>query len=198
MYLPFEDSFFFAEFLSSYLKKLPKKEKKKLKFLDMGTGSGILAETAKHAGIREITAVDIDKEAVDYVEKIKRIKAIHSDLFSNVNGKFDIITFNAPYLPKDKFGIDKGKDTTGGKKGDETAIKFIKQAKQHLEKGGKIFLLVSSLTPKTRIKKFLQKGILGYRNSGKFKKNFCIRKFSPKIAAKKRIFFEELVILEIS
>jgi release factor glutamine methyltransferase len=177
MYPPSEDSFFFAKFLKDKLKKLSKKEKTELKFLDVGTGSGILAETVKKAGIKNITAVDIDEESIDSIKKIKGIKAIHSDLFKKIqkNEKFDIITFNAPYLPEDKFGIDKGKDTTGGKTGDEISIKFLKQAKQHIQKNGKIFLLISSFTPMKNI-----------------------RKFSPKEVAKKRIFFEDLVILEIN
>lgn len=176
MYPPSEDSYFFAEFLSSYLKKLTKQEKQKLKFLDVGTGSGILAETAKKSGIKDILAVDIDKESVYHAKKLG-IKSIHSNLFKKIkkSKKFDIIVFNAPYLPEDKSGIDKGKDTTGGRRGDEIPIKFLKQANQYLNKNGKIFLLISSLTPKSKIKKY-----------------------KPKLVAKKRIFFEDLEIWKFS
>jgi len=177
MYPPSEDSFFFSEFLSSYFKKLKKHEKQKLKFLDIGTGSGILAQTAKQAGIKDITAVDIDEEVIKHTKKIKGVKAIHSNLFSKIkkSDKFNIIVFNAPYLPEEETGFDNKADTTGGKTGDEIPINFLKQANQHLAKGGKIFLLISSLTPMNKI-----------------------RKFSPKTAAKKRIFFEDLIILEFS
>jgi len=136
----------------------------------MGTGSGILAQTAKNSGIKKILAADIDKESLN---NIKAIQTIHSNLFSNIKQKFDLITFNAPYLPEHKH--DKKSDTTGGKLGDETAVEFIKQAKQHLKPNGKIFLLISSRTPQKRIKKF-----------------------NPKILAKKKIFFEELFILEFN
>ena len=171
MYPVSEDSLFFSEFLRNNLCK--NINRKKIIYLDMGTGSGILAETALKSGVRKenVIAADIDFESLKFVSE-KGLKTIHSDLFSNLSGKkFDLITFNAPYLPKNK--LDKKSDIAGGKKGDEISLKFLKQAKEHLNKRGKIFLLVSSLTPMEKIKKF-----------------------SPKIAAKKRIFFEELLILE--
>jgi len=155
MYIPSDDSFFFAEFLKNYFSKIKFKKKqnklKKIKFLDIGTGSGILAEQAIKSGINleNITALDIDKKSISYVKKtIKGIKVIHSNLFSNINKKvkFDIITFNAPYLPRDKENKepkDSQLETTGGKRGDEISLKFLKQAKFHLNKGGKIFLLIS-------------------------------------------------------
>lgn len=167
MYQPSEDSYFFAEFLKK--QKLNKKS-----VLDMGTGSGILAETCLHLGAN-VLAVDINKEVVKFTSN-KGINALQSNLFSKVNGKFDIILFNAPYLPRDK---DEPKDsqleTTGGKKGDEVSIKFLTQAAKHLNKGGKIFLLISSLTPIKRI-----------------------NKFKPRIVARKKLFFEELLILEFT
>ena len=85
-----------------------------------------------------------------------------------------MITFNAPYLPEAKHEPKCSKlITTGGKKGDEISLKFLKQAKEHLNENGRILLLISSLTP-------LEK----------------INKFEPKILAKKKLFFEELKILE--
>ncbi|MFZ5954888.1 MAG: HemK2/MTQ2 family protein methyltransferase [Nanoarchaeota archaeon] len=170
MYFPGEDSLFFANFLKNYFIRLSDKN---INYLDMGTGSGILSEIARDSGIKKILAVDIDEESVDYV-KNKGFDVIKSDLFSELpQKKFDIITFNPPYLPEHRF--DKQKDTSGGKNGDETSLKFLIQAKHFLKKEGKIFLLISSQTPFTQIKKF-----------------------KPKILATKKIFFEELMILEIS
>jgi len=77
-------------------------------------------------------------------------------------------------LPEEK---DEPKDsmraTTGGKKGDEISLRFLKKARAHLKKGGRIFLLVSSLTPLNKIKKF-----------------------KPKVAAEENLFMEKLLILE--
>ncbi len=167
MYSPSDDSFFFAEFLKKEFTKNPN-----IKYLDMGTGSGILSKTAKECGVKHITASDINPEAVKTTSK--NIKTIQSDLFENINEKFDIITFNAPYLPEDKNEPEDSKiETTGGKKGDEISLRFVKQAKQHLKKKGKILLLISSHTPLERLKKF-----------------------NPKIKSEKHLFFEKLYILE--
>jgi len=175
MYPPKEDSCLLAETLKKFFKNKNKTPSLKgKKFLDMGSGSGIQAETLLKFAIKEnITCADIDKEAVLYL-KNKGFNAIPSDLFSKVNGKFDYIIFNPPYLPEDEY--DKAKDTTGGKKGDETVLNFLKQAKDHLKKGGMIFLLLSSLTPRERINKILTKNC-------KYKK-----------LAEKKLFFETLEV----
>lgn len=173
IYKPSDDSFFFAQFLKDYFLKL---KNKNISYLDIGAGSGILAETAKKSGIKNILAVDINKESIDYIKQ-KNFKTIQSNLFSKIpkSEKYDLITFNAPYLPEDKREPKESqKATTGGKKGDEISVKFLKQAKTHLAKDGKVFLLISSLTPQDKIKKF-----------------------KPKIIKTKKIFFEELKILQV-
>ena len=142
----------------------------------MGTGSAILPEVAsKFINKKNITAADINPKAVK-LAKQKTFNAIKTNLFKKIKDKFDLITFNAPYLPLDKREPkDSQLATTGGKCGDEISIKFLKQAKKHLNKNGKILLLISSLTPQNKIKKF-----------------------KPKIVAKKKIFMEELLILEFN
>ena len=142
----------------------------------MGTGSGILALTAtKFLKKENITAADINEKAIKKLNK-QKINKIHTNLFKNLKNSFDIIVFNAPYLPQDKREPkDSQLATTGGLKGDEISLKFIQQAKDHLNKNGKIFLLISSLTPMNKIKKF-----------------------STKIVARKKIFMEELLILEFN
>lgn len=141
----------------------------------MGTGSGILAKTAlKFLPAKNITTVDINPEAAKALQK-EPFKVIKSDLFQNIKDKFDIIVFNAPYLPQDpREPIDSQLATTGGKNGDEISLEFLRQAKSHLTPTGKIFLLISSLTPQNKIKKF----------------------WPYKIVARKKIFMEELLILE--
>jgi len=167
IYRPAEDSYL--------LEKIVKKYAKNKSFLDIGAGSGIQSKAALESGAKSILAVDINPEAVQII-KNKDIKVKLSNLFSNVKGKFDLIAFNPPYLPADKY--DKEKDTTGGKKGDETILKFLKQVKKHLEKKGKILLLVSSLTPRNRINALISK--LGFK---------C------KIATRHKLFMETLEVL---
>ena len=151
MYDPEEDSFLLSESIKKHLLN----KNKSIRILDMGTGSGIQAETCKNLRFNNILAADIDSSSLEYVKSKLKIKTIKSNLFSKIKGKFDLILFNPPYLPEDKH--DKQKDTSGGKKGDETIIRFLNQAKSHLTKDGNILLLVSSLTPKKEINKIIKK-----------------------------------------
>lgn len=174
MYTPSDDSLFFNEFLKLYLEK--KNFCKKFTILDMGTGSGILARNCSTLVKKNnILSVDIQRECVTELNK-QGFRTLRSDLFSKVplSNKFDLILFNAPYLPRNNLEDKKSQiETTGGKRGDEVSIRFLKQAKGYLKDGGKILLLVSSLTPLDKI-----------------------NKFNPKIVARKKIWFEELLILE--
>mgnify|MGYP006417735641 CR=1 FL=1 len=170
VYQPAEDSYLLADFLKKYFK-----ENIVESYLDMGTGSGILAEVGINAGIKTVVAADINPEAVK-MAKEKGAKGVITNLFENIKEEFSIISFNAPYLPLDpREPVESRVATTGGIKGDEITIRFLKEAVKHLNKDGKIFLLVSSLTPMDRIKNF-----------------------NPVVVEKKRVFGEDLLVLEIS
>ncbi len=176
IYQPAEDSFLLSDQVKKYI---PKLKNKNIKILDMGTGSGIQTKNLIDLGIKKenITAVDINPNALKEARKLK-IKTIKSDLFNELkNEKYDIIIFNPPYLPEDKY--DKEKDTTGGKKGDEIIIKFIKELNQHLNKKGICFLLTSSLT------------------SNNWKKELIKQKLDIKKIGEKKLFMEKLFVWEI-
>lgn len=128
--------------------------------LDMGTGSGIQALTAiTNPNAQLVLAVDNDEEAVHALqekikkEKIRKLKVLQSDLFSNVDGQYNLIIFNPPYLPQDKGVKDQG--IYGGKKGWEVAARFFQAASPHLYPDGKILFLFSSLTGKEKIEAIL-------------------------------------------
>lgn len=172
MYLG-DDSFFLSETLEKYLKN----KKKQISILDVGSSTGIQAETCMNSGFTDVLAIDINPESIKLLKK-KKIKAKQSNLFSDINEKFDLIIFNPPYLPEDKY--DKEKDTSGGKRGDETIIRFLKQARKHLSKKGEILLLISSFTPRKNIEEILEKY------------------YKKEILAEKKLFFETLEIWRIS
>ncbi len=161
IYEPAEDSFLLAKFVRKYAKNKS--------VLDMGTGSGILAKIALESGASRVLAADINIESINYTRSLG-IECIKSNLFCEVKEKFDIIVFNPPYLPRDnREDLESQQATTGGKFGDETMIKFLKQASTHLKKHGRILLLLSTLTPRERIINELGKNRLSHKTIGKHK-----------------------------
>ena len=123
--------------------------------LDMGTGNGAISIKCAQKG-SEVTAVDIDPEPLKNLEKIAKernlpIRVVHSDLFANVKGKYDTIVFNPPYLPGDAERIEELQWAGGGEYGDEILFRFLRDAKNYLEDGGKIYVIVSSFNRIERI-----------------------------------------------
>jgi release factor glutamine methyltransferase len=156
VYPPSEDSYLLEAEVKKYLSNI--KDKSEFKVLDMGSGSGIQAKACIASGIKRknIIAADIDRETIEELKK-QKIPARKSNLFSNINKekKFNLIIFNTPYLPEDKY--DKKADTTGGKKGNEVTIKFLRKAKNYLVKEGVILLLFSSLSKPEQILAYAKK-----------------------------------------
>lgn len=148
------------------------------KTLDMGCGSGITAlHLAKHGCI--VTACDIKNEAVENTKvNAKRnrlnMKVFKSDLFSDVEGKFDVITFNPPYLPIE--GEDSAWD--GGKGGIEVINRFLEEAVNHLNSNGRIYLVMSSFTDRGKMLRDFEEVYefsIVAEQSFFFEKLFCIQ-----------------------
>ena len=66
--------------------------------IEIGTGSGAVAGAVQKIAPKTL-AVDINPHAVAHAREVNGVTAVRSDLFSAVSGKFDLILFNAPYLP---------------------------------------------------------------------------------------------------
>lgn len=180
VYAPAEDSYLLEKEIKSSLADLKRKEE--LLVLDMGAGSGIQARACIDLGIsrNNVLCADIDENSVKRMQS-QGLNSILSDLFSNIKkqAKFDLIIFNAPYLPED--ANEKGIDTTAGEEGYEIILKFLDQARAHLARNGKILLLFSSLS-KPKI-------ILNYAKKVEYK---------YKKLAEQKIFFERLFVYEFS
>lgn len=81
--------------------------------LDLCTGSGAIAvavacEAAKDKTV-SVTAADISEDALEVARENARINKanvtfVKSDLFSNVRGRFNLITANPPYVPCAEIG----------------------------------------------------------------------------------------------
>jgi release factor glutamine methyltransferase len=182
IYEPSDDSFMLAKILPRYAKG---------KVLDMGTGSGILAETAaKSKKVKSVLAVDVNPHALKYVDSLdrkvkpyrKKIETRKSNLFSKVDKKFNVIIFNPPYLPEDK-RLPRDvleKAFAGGKHGWETIAKFMENVPNHLDKKGVILLLFSSLTKKEKVEELISNRLFDYKE-----------------LKKKKIFHETLYIYKV-
>lgn len=182
VYAPAEDSYLLENQVKSYLSKLKQQEKDKIHILDMGAGSGIQAKACITSRIKisQILCADIDNQTIIELKK-QKLNTIKTDLLKKIKSKekFNLIIFNTPYLPEDEY--DKQPDTTGGKKGYEVTVEFLKQAKNHLTKNGIILILFSSLSkPKIILK---QAKLLKYK--------------TKKLAEKNVGFFETLLVYEL-
>jgi len=155
VYEPAEDSFLLQKYV---------KEHAFGRVLDIGTGSGIQALTAADCkNVREVVAVDINKRAIKELsaKRNRKVRAIESDLFSQVNDKFNLIIFNPPYLPQD-LGIN-DPALYGGEKGWEVSEKFFSEVSDYLISNGKILFLFSSLTDKDKIEEMISGRLLDFQ-----------------------------------
>lgn len=133
---------------TEYLIELTLKELKKMnlanpKILDLCTGSGAIGLTLKSLlPSSEVTLSDISKDALMVANKNKNelnldVNIIESDLFKNIQGKFDIIISNPPYvmtnetLPKDVL-YEPHLALYSGPKGIDHIEEIFKNIKSHL------------------------------------------------------------------
>jgi len=123
--------------------------------LDVGTGSGVIALTlAAELPRSEVTAVDVSPDALALAREnaallglTDRVRFIQSDLLEAVDGAFDLIIANLPYIPGgDIAGLsrevqhDPRLALDGGPAGTEMIVRLIDQARCHLKPGGRLVL----------------------------------------------------------
>ncbi len=142
--------------------------------LDIGTGSGIIAKTLSK-NFSFVVATDINISALK-----KAHEAIDNYICCNaadaLQFNFDLIVCNLPYLPSDDLhdiAVD------GLHDGVDIPSMIIKSASQRIMPGGKLIFLTSSLADYDVLVQLCKS--LG---------------FDANIAAKKKLFYEELVIVE--
>ncbi|MEI7958635.1 MAG: peptide chain release factor N(5)-glutamine methyltransferase [Verrucomicrobiota bacterium] len=123
--------------------------------LDVGTGSGVIALTlAAELPHSEVTAVDVSPEALSLARHnaellglTSRVRFLQSDLLGAVDGAFDLIVANLPYIPGgDIAGLSREVQhdpvlaLDGGPVGTEIMERLIDQARGHLKPGGRLVL----------------------------------------------------------
>ncbi len=149
--------------------------------LDMGAGSGILAVAAAKKGCR-VTAADINPEAIEAVkrnaeEAAVKIDLVLSDLFENIDGTYDLIIFNPPYVrTEDSETLDmESRAWDGGRDGMNVINSFLSSVPGFLKPEGRVLLLVSTLD----------------ENPPPFPG------FESRVLRRKSLFFERLWVLEL-
>ena len=144
--------------------------------LDIGTGSGFLAKILSNSFSLVIgTDISINSLRKQSTPIGNRICCNAADVFSK---KFDLIICNLPYLATDEI-VDPATD--GGLEGFEIPSQIIKSALPRLNKFGKFIFVTSSLSN-------YQKLIDMVNSEG----------FRAKILSRKKLFFEELLLVQVT
>lgn len=115
--------------------------------LDVGTGTGAVARTLVELGAR-VVAVDVSPHAVLLArENARGADVVRGDLMRALCGPFDVVTFNAPYLPSAPHERVEGwldRAFHGGEGGIEVSARFVRDLPRVLAPGGRAYLVVSS------------------------------------------------------
>lgn len=139
-----QDSLNMAEFLTS--RQLPAETRA----LDVGTGSGILLMTVAR-GRREGVAVDINPRAVRLatfnirLNELRNCRVEERDVFASGHelGRFDVVTWNTPFMFFPESWKETSVDGYGGHLGIEIPLKFVDLLPSLLSERGTAFVLAA-------------------------------------------------------
>lgn len=117
--------------------------------LDVGTGSGYVGGRVRDEVGARVVGSDLNPHACRRAAETG-IEVVRADLVSPfVDGAFDVVTFNPPYLPADE---DAARDDwvevalTGGETGRAVIDPFLDDVGRVLASDGVVYLLASTLT----------------------------------------------------
>lgn len=148
---------------------------------EVGSGSGVVSRALADRGAR-VVAVDVNPHAVAATRALG-VPVVRGDLAGALRGPFDLVAFNAPYLPsseEERIDSEIDKAFHGGEGGVEVSERFCAQLPRVLAPHGRAYLVVSSRADLDRLRATLEG--LGLRHD--------------KVAAA-RFFFEEIAVWRI-
>ncbi|MBL9154544.1 MAG: peptide chain release factor N(5)-glutamine methyltransferase [Verrucomicrobiales bacterium] len=143
-----------VERLSRELRAQPRRD---LRLLDMGTGSGVIglslaADLDEHGPQVDLADLSPDALALAGENRARlgldadRVRLVESDLFSAIDGPYDLIVANLPYIPESERTalsreVRRDPDLAlfgGGESGTDTMERFLADCVAHLKPGGKV------------------------------------------------------------
>ena len=137
--------------------------------LDLCTGSGCIAVSiAKHAQT-SVTASDISVDALELAQENAalnevRVTFVESDLFDRIDGKFDLICCNPPYLSKEdmehmqkEVSFEPALALYGGVDGLDFYRRIASEYQAHLNLGGALLLEIGNMQAETAAALFTAK-----------------------------------------
>lgn len=142
--------------------------------LDIGSGSGYLTKSLSKS-FKFVVGTDVNFEALKN-QSNKPENLVCCNGADALQNKFDLIICNMPYLASEEIS---DVATDGGKEGVMIPMRIIKSAKNCIKQGGKFLFVSSSLSNYEKLAEQTRK-----------------EGFEVKIKAKKKLFFEELIIIQ--
>ncbi len=149
------------------------------RFLEVGTGAGLIALHAARLGTA--VATDANRAAVvlarcNASKNRLPVRIVQTNLAAGVRGPFDVVAFNPPYL-EGRPGDERDRAWAGGEGGSEISLRFLHDLPRLLASQGRAYLLLSRANREARA--------------------VAERTFRAKPVATKRLFFEDLDVLEL-
>lgn len=137
--------------------------------LDLCTGSGVVAVSAKQAGAEDVVAVDVSRRAV-LAARINlwrtggRSRVLRGDLFGAVpDGAYDLIVSNPPYVPSRHESLPTrgaARAWDGGRDGRTVVDRICDEAPGRLRPGGRMLLVHSDVAdPDRTVERLARSGL---------------------------------------
>lgn len=161
VYRPAEDTFLLARAVHAALRPGQR-------FLEVGCGAGLVGLVAARAGA-DVTATDLNPHAVALAlhnarQNGLRVRAVQADLLEGLEGPFDVVAFNPPYLPTTPADYVPGPLNLafdGGPDGNATVLRFAAQVGALRPLPAMVLVVHSSLSDPAPLEAAM--GALGYR-----------------------------------
>ena len=134
--------------------------------LDLCTGSGAIAVATALAGAERVTAVDLSRRAVatarlNALLNGTGLRAVRGSLFEPLGDeRFDLIVSNPPYVPAKDDSPPRGEVRAwdAGHDGRELLDPLLADAPAHLNPGGSVLVVHSSITGEQRTLEAMRAG----------------------------------------